>query len=106
MPAGREEPVIVPYVEHCPQDITAIFWLKNRDPQHWRDSQQLEHVLSKYIISDTPMTEEQWARGPAGLDNRRRIISSPIGKHVMNLPWRFPRSILVRINESNTNNLR
>jgi hypothetical protein len=36
--------------------------LKNRDPQRWRDSQQLEHVLGKYIISDQPMTEEQWAR--------------------------------------------
>jgi hypothetical protein len=39
-----------------PPDVTAcIFWLKNRDPQHWRDSQQMEHVLGKYIISDKPM---------------------------------------------------
>jgi hypothetical protein len=46
-----------------PPDVTAgIFWLKNRDPQHWRDSQLLEHVLGKYIISDQPMTEEQWAK--------------------------------------------
>jgi hypothetical protein len=45
-----------------PTSSAAIFWLKNRDPQHWRDSQQLEHVLGKYIISDQPMTEEQWAR--------------------------------------------
>jgi hypothetical protein len=53
----------VPYVEHVPPDVTAcIFWLKNRDPEHWRDSQRLEHVLGKYIISDKPMTEEQWAR--------------------------------------------
>jgi hypothetical protein len=36
--------------------------LKNRDPQHWRDKQQVEHVLGRYIISDQPMTEEQWAR--------------------------------------------
>jgi hypothetical protein len=63
MPAGRSEPVYAPYIEHVPPDTTAgIFWLKNRDPQHWRDSQQLEHVLGKYIISDTPITEEQWAR--------------------------------------------
>src|SRR4029077_17335633 len=62
MPANRENPVYAPYVEHIPPDVTAlIFWLKNRDPQHWRDSQQLEHVLGKYIISDQPMTEEQWA---------------------------------------------
>jgi hypothetical protein len=53
----------VPYVEHVPPDTTAaIFWLKNRAPQHWRDNQQLEHVMGKYIISDKPMTEEQWAR--------------------------------------------
>jgi len=36
--------------------------MKNRDPQHWRHSQQLEHVLGKYIISDKPMSEEEWAR--------------------------------------------
>ena len=63
MPANRAKPVYAPYIEHVPPDVTAcIFRLKNRDPQHWRDSQQLEHVLGKYIISDTPMTEEQWAK--------------------------------------------
>jgi SAM-dependent methyltransferase len=63
MPAGHNKPVYAPYIEHVPPDVTAcIFWLKNRDPQHWRDSQQLEHVLGKYIISDKPMTEEEWAR--------------------------------------------
>jgi hypothetical protein len=63
MPANREKPVYAKYIEHVPPDVTAgIFWLKNRDPQHWRDSQLLEHVLGKYIISDQPMTEEQWAK--------------------------------------------
>jgi hypothetical protein len=63
MPANREKPVVVPYIEHVPPDVTAgIYWLKNRDPQHWRDAHQLEHVLGKYIISDQPMTPEQWAR--------------------------------------------
>jgi hypothetical protein len=39
--------------------VTAqIFWLKNRDPAHWRDAWQMEQVLGKYIISDRPMTEE------------------------------------------------
>jgi hypothetical protein len=29
----------VPYREHVPPDVTAqIFWLKNRDPAHWRDA--------------------------------------------------------------------
>jgi hypothetical protein len=63
MPAGRAKPVYAKYIEHVPPDVTAcIFWLKNRDPQHWRDSQQMEHVLGKYIISDRPMSEEEWAR--------------------------------------------
>jgi hypothetical protein len=38
MPAGFEKPISEPYVEHHPPDTTAaIFWLKNRDPEHWRD---------------------------------------------------------------------
>jgi hypothetical protein len=46
-----------------PPDVTAcIFWLKNRDPEHWRDVQNVTHLLGKYIISDTPMSEEEWAR--------------------------------------------
>jgi hypothetical protein len=53
MPAGRDKPVYAPYIEHVPPDVTAcIFWLKNRDPEHWRDSQQLEHVLGKYINAE------------------------------------------------------
>jgi hypothetical protein len=63
MPANREKPVYAKYIEHIPPDVTAgIFWLKNRDPQHSRDSQQLEHVLGKYLISDKPMSEEEWAK--------------------------------------------
>jgi hypothetical protein len=63
MPANRSRPVYAKYIEHVPPDTTAgIFWMKNRDPQHWRGSQQLEHVLGKYIISDKPMSEAEWAR--------------------------------------------
>ena len=55
-----------PYVEHLPPDVTAaIFWLKNRDPAHWRDAWQLEHTLGRYIISDKPMTEEEWIEAHA-----------------------------------------
>ena len=36
-------PVEVPYREHIPPDTTAaIFWLKNRRPQEWRD--RFEHT--------------------------------------------------------------
>jgi hypothetical protein len=63
MPAGAKKPVYAPYLEHVPPDVAAgIFWLKNRDPEHWRDAWQLEHVTGKYVISDKPMTEEQWIK--------------------------------------------
>jgi hypothetical protein len=53
----------VPIVEHVPPDVTAqIFWLKNRDPARWRDAWQLEHVTGRYVISDKPMSEEDWIR--------------------------------------------
>lgn len=42
--AGEVEKV--PYREHVPPDTTAaIFWLKNRRSQQWRDIQRHEHGL-------------------------------------------------------------
>lgn len=44
MPAGKTDPVYAPYVEHMAPDTTAaIFWLKNRRSQEWRDKQDHEH---------------------------------------------------------------
>jgi hypothetical protein len=63
MPAGAKAPIYAPYVEHVPPDTTAaIFWLKNRDPAHWRDAWQLEHVTGKYVISDKPLSAEEWVK--------------------------------------------
>jgi hypothetical protein len=63
MPAGAKAPIYAPYVEHVPpSDVAAIFWLKNRDPAHWRDAWQIEASVGKYIISDKPMSAEDWIR--------------------------------------------
>jgi len=63
LPAGAKKPIYAHYVEHVPPDVTAcIFWLKNRKPAEWRDAQQMEHVLGRYVISDRPMTEEEWIK--------------------------------------------
>lgn len=36
-----------PYKEHVPPDTTAaIFWLKNRRPDEWRDKREVEHDLA------------------------------------------------------------
>jgi hypothetical protein len=61
MPAGAKSPIYAPYVEHVPPDPAAgMFWLKNRQPDKWRDAHQLEHVTGKYIISDKPLSVEDW----------------------------------------------
>lgn len=44
-------PVIVPTTKHYPPDTTAaIFWLKNRQPDKWRDRKNVE--LSTDVILD------------------------------------------------------
>lgn len=44
MPANSNKPVYAPYEEFYPPDPTSmIFWLKNRQPQKWRDKQDVEH---------------------------------------------------------------
>jgi hypothetical protein len=66
LPYGTTTPIYAPYTEHVPPDTTAaIFWLKNRVPDHWRDAWQLEHVTGKYVVSDKTLTEDEWikARG-------------------------------------------
>jgi hypothetical protein len=43
MPAGADAPVYAPFVENVVPDTTAaIFWLKNRRPDQWRDKTQQE----------------------------------------------------------------
>lgn len=44
MPAGSEEPVYAPFrAKIAPDTTAAIFWLKNRRPQDWRDKAITEH---------------------------------------------------------------
>ena len=87
MPAGSEQPIVVHYVEHCPPDVGAAFiWLKNCDPDRWRDIQNAEHVLGKYIISDHPMTAEQWAA------ERATVINDVVEEMNNDLPGLSPPS--------------
>ncbi len=54
MPAGASEPVYAPYVEHYPPDTNAaLAWLSRRQPDRWKERQQvdvsgsLEHRLNQ-----------------------------------------------------------
>lgn len=41
------QPVVVPYTEHYPPDtMAAIFWLKNRRPDLWRDKQDVDMTIN------------------------------------------------------------
>lgn len=45
MPAGKDSPVYAPFVAKVAPDTTAaIFWLKNRRKEKWRDKQEVEHT--------------------------------------------------------------
>ena len=77
---GAKKPVYgASDVEHVPPDVTAqIFWLKNRDPAHWRNAWQREHTLTcKYILSDKPMSTEQWSKNPRRTLHRTRTARPP-----------------------------
>jgi hypothetical protein len=52
---------IVTVTEHVAPSLGACcFWLKNRRPSEWRDVQHIDQAVGHYIISDKPMSEEQW----------------------------------------------
>lgn len=54
MPAGAEGPVYAPYrAKLAPDTTAAIFWLKNRRPDLWRDKTESHNV-------NVGVTHEQW----------------------------------------------
>ena len=54
-----------------PNTTAAIFWLKKRRPHEWRDAQNVDATVGHYIISDRPMTEEQWIKERA---DRAKVV--------------------------------
>jgi hypothetical protein len=45
------EALVVPTIKHYPPDPTsAIFWLKNRQPELWRDKQEIDHTSKEEQI--------------------------------------------------------
>jgi transcriptional regulator with XRE-family HTH domain len=63
MPAGAEAPVYAPYTQRYPPDTQAAsLWLRNRQPERWRDKREVDHMgsLEHRISLMTP--EERLAR--------------------------------------------
>jgi len=60
-----------------PNTTAAIFWLKNRRPDRWRDVQQVQSDVGVYLISDHPLTEQEWIEQRASA-NAKRIDATPV----------------------------
>lgn len=70
MPAGATAPVYAPYVEHFAPDTAALqFWLKNRQPEIWRDK-----VSAELTGADGGPLQVMWAANP------EQGTSDPSGK--------------------------
>ena len=54
-----------------PNATACIFWLKNRRKDRWRDVQNVESEVGHYILSDRPMTEQEWIEQRATLEPKR-----------------------------------
>jgi len=64
MPGGAAEPVYAPFrAKIAPDTTAAIFWLKNRRSQQWREKQEVEHsgemTVNKVVreFVNTPHTD-------------------------------------------------
>lgn len=54
MPGGASEPVYAPFRAKIAPDVTAaIFWLKNRRKDEWRDKQEVDHTSSDGSMTPT-----------------------------------------------------
>lgn len=100
MPAGADEPVRVPYVEHIPPDPQAAFWwLKNRQRKNWRDRQEIEHGVSpeeraRQMDRDErrALIEEMELRALRYLEGeRRRVATQDLEtQKLRDAYWMFP----------------
>lgn len=54
------EAMVVPTVKYYPPDTTAaIFWLKNRKPQQWRDKQEVDSTVNASVKQEMPESVEE-----------------------------------------------
>jgi hypothetical protein len=70
-PDGRQ--VQVPYTEHYPPDTTAaIFWLKNRRPDLWRDQKVIDATVThKTELTDADLEAIATGRGEGASGSSR-----------------------------------
>ena len=80
MPAGSEAPVYAPYVKHYPPDTNAaLAWLSRRQPNMWKDRQEV-NVTGSIAHRLAAMTPAE--RGAFALDlvaqAKRRLLEAGV----------------------------
>jgi hypothetical protein len=61
-PQGASEPVYAEYTEHYPPDTPAAsLWLRNRQPDKWRDRHEHTGAGGKDLIPDQPISTDRLA---------------------------------------------
>ncbi len=84
--AWQGQAIQTPIVTHVPPDVTAaIFWLKNRRPEEWRDVKAVEHSGSVTHKIARELTEEELERiaagGSAGAAEQAQSAALPTELH-------------------------
>lgn len=83
MPANAEKPIYAEYTaKYAPDTTAAIFWLKNRRPEEWRDASSMEHTgKGGGPIKVQDMTDEQLAAiaaaGSTGASKKKASAKQP-----------------------------
>ena len=59
MPGGSQEPVYAPFrAKIAPDTTAAIFWLKNRRGEQWRDKREHEHSGGLSVVAVNDLDED------------------------------------------------
>ncbi len=84
MPAGSEAPVYAPYVKHYPPDTNAaLAWLSRRQPEIWKERQQIDitGTVAHRLAQMTPEERGAFARDLAAQAHRRLVEAGVIIEH-------------------------
>ena len=84
MPAGSEAPVYAPYVKHYPPDTNAaLAWLSRRQPEKWKDRQEVNvtGTIAQRLAQMTPAERGAFAHDLAEQARRRLIDAGVIIEH-------------------------
>jgi hypothetical protein len=84
MPAGSEAPVYAPYVKRYPPDTNAaLAWLSRRQPEKWKDRQEVNvtGTIAHRLAQMTPEERGAFARDLAAQAHRRLVEAGVIIEH-------------------------